>query len=108
MIQREACRGPQFTVEWYFDEKGKSQVLEYFLELSQDRKRKTLRLFRFLAEQGVLRDQTKFRFEGDGIYAFKPQPDRFLCFFFRKGKSSLRMLLKKNKTNSQSTKKNGP
>ena len=86
MIQREAYRGPQFTIEWYFSEKGKSQALEYFLELPVERKRKVLRLFRFLAEQGILRDQTKFRFEGDGIYAFKPQPDRFLCFFFKEKK----------------------
>jgi hypothetical protein len=42
-----------------------------------------LRLFRFIAELGMLKDITKFRFEGDGIYAFKPQPDRFLCFFFK-------------------------
>ena len=26
-------------------------------------------------------DTTKFRNEGDGIYAFKPQPDRYLSFF---------------------------
>ena len=26
-------------------------------------------------------DTTKFRNEGDQIFAFKPQPDRYLCFF---------------------------
>jgi len=26
-------------------------------------------------------DITKFRNEGDNIYAFKPQPDRYLSFF---------------------------
>ena len=26
-------------------------------------------------------DKTKFRYEEDGIYAFKPQPDRYLSFF---------------------------
>ena len=30
-------------------------------------------------------DKTKFRYEGDEIYAFKPQPDRYLAFF-KKGK----------------------
>jgi len=30
---------------------------------------------------GKIFDITKFRNEGDGIYAFKPQPDRFLSFF---------------------------
>jgi hypothetical protein len=29
----------------------------------------------------LLRNLTKLRNEGDGIYAFKPQSDRFLCFF---------------------------
>jgi len=29
---------------------------------------------------------SKFRNEGDGIYAFKPQPDRYLCFFFKRKK----------------------
>lgn len=57
--------------------------MDYFLRLSSDRKKKALRLFRFLGELGLLRDLTKFRNEGDGIYAFKPQPDRFLCFFFK-------------------------
>ena len=27
--------------------------------------------------------QTKFNFEGDGIFAFKPIPHRFLCFFVK-------------------------
>ncbi len=35
-----------------------------------------------LGEQGKIFDETKFRNEGDKIYAFKPQPDRYLCFFF--------------------------
>jgi hypothetical protein len=34
MIQREAYKGPEFSIEWYFDEKEKSQALEYFLDLS--------------------------------------------------------------------------
>ena len=83
MIQREAYKGSEFTIEWYFDEEDTSQPLEYFLALAPDRKRKVLRLFRLMAELGILRDQTKFRFEGESVYAFKPQPDRFLCFFFK-------------------------
>lgn len=83
MLQREAYKGPEFTIEWYFDEKGKSQALNYFLELADERKRKALKLFKFMAELGMLKDITKFRSEGDGVYAFKPQPDRFLCFFFQ-------------------------
>ena len=38
-----------------------------------------------MGDFGKILDTTKFRSEGDDIYAFKPQPDRYLCFF-RKGK----------------------
>lgn len=36
-----------------------------------------------MGDQGKVFDKTKFRNEGDKNYAFKPQPDRYLCFFFR-------------------------
>jgi hypothetical protein len=35
-----------------------------------------------MEELGRIHDETKFMHEGDGIYAFKPQPDRCPCFFF--------------------------
>jgi len=35
-----------------------------------------------MGDQGKIHDETKFIHEGDGIYAFRPQPDRYLCFFF--------------------------
>ena len=35
-----------------------------------------------MADFGKIFDKTKFRNEGGQIYAFKPQPDRFLCFFY--------------------------
>ena len=38
-----------------------------------------------MGDFGKILDITKFRAEGDEIYAFKPQPDRYLCFF-KKGK----------------------
>jgi len=34
-----------------------------------------------MAEFGKIYDINKFRNEGDGIYVFKPQPDRYLSFF---------------------------
>ena len=43
--------GDKFILEWYYDKNGKINNIE------------------------------KFRNEGDGIYAFKPQPDRYLSFF---------------------------
>ena len=36
-----------------------------------------------MGDHGKIHDETKFRSESDGIYAFKPQPHRYLCFFFK-------------------------
>ena len=38
-------------------------------------------LLKRMGDFGRIFDKTKFRTEGDQIFAFKPQPDRFLCFF---------------------------
>jgi len=38
-------------------------------------------LVKRIADVGKIFDITKFRNEGDNIYAFKPQPDRYLSFF---------------------------
>jgi phage-related protein len=38
-----------------------------------------------MGDFGKIYDTTKFTYEGDKIYAFKPQPDRYLSFF-TKGK----------------------
>lgn len=77
-----AYEGQEFTIEWYFNTGGKSQALEYYKALSMEERIKLLRLFKRIGDSGELRDKTKFNFEGDKIYAFKPQPFRFLCFFF--------------------------
>jgi hypothetical protein len=55
------------------DDAGESQFLKLF----------GCNLFRLMGDQGKIFDETKFRNEGDKIYAFKPQPDRYLSFFFR-------------------------
>ena len=34
-----------------------------------------------IGDTGKIRDERKFRNEGDKVYAFKPQPHRFLSFF---------------------------
>lgn len=81
-----AYEGSEFTIEWYFDGKGKSPALEYYEELSTNQKEKLYYLFYMLADTGKIRNEEKFRYEGDQIYAFKPAPDRFLCFFYQGGK----------------------
>lgn len=78
--------GEFFTVEWYFDETGKSQPYEFFEESTNQQKRKFLMLVQRICDFGKIVDKTKFRNEGDGIYAFKPQPDRFLSFFVKSKK----------------------
>ncbi len=73
--------GDFFTIEWYFSKNGKSQAFEYFQKLDKGRKKKILYLIKRIGDFGKISDKTKFINEDDGIYAFKPQPDRFLSFF---------------------------
>lgn len=78
-----AYKGEEFTIEWYHDANGKSQAHEYYEELSKSQKEKLEYLFYMLGDTGKIRSKEKFRNEDDQIYAFKPMPDRFLCFFYR-------------------------
>ncbi len=75
--------GERFTIEWYYNEKGYSEAFEYFLHTSNIQKRKFFILVKRMAEFGKISDITKFRNEGNDIYAFKPQPDRYLAFFIK-------------------------
>ena len=77
-----AYEGDAFTVEWFFDKHGKSEALDFFESLSNAQKRKTLMLFKRIGDFGKISDITKFRNEGEKIFAFKPQPERFLSFFY--------------------------
>lgn len=77
-----AFKGLKFTVEWYHTTDGKSKALEYFNGLDREDKIKTMNLFELMASEGKILNIQKFRHEGDGIYAFKPKPHRFMCFFF--------------------------
>jgi hypothetical protein len=83
MSQKEyiAYEGINFTIEWYYNKKGVSQSFEYFDQLSNKMQDKLLYLFKRMGDHGKISDKTKFRHEGDQIYAFKPQPERFLSFF---------------------------
>lgn len=76
-------KGLKLTVEWYFSETGKSQALTYYKKLTQSERIALLRLVKRIGDSGLIKDKTKFNFEGDKIYAFKPQPERFLCFFHK-------------------------
>jgi phage-related protein len=85
-MDAETCivyQGQCFTVEWYYDKNGNSQAYDYFLSTDQMQKRKFLVLIKKIGDFGKIFDKTKFRNEGDGIYAFKPKPDRYLSCFMK-------------------------
>lgn len=81
-----AYEGEKYTIEWYFTERGKSHALDYYNSLNRDQRLKLLYLLKRMGDAGKISDTTKFNNEGDKIYAFKPKPDRFLCFFEKQGK----------------------
>jgi hypothetical protein len=74
-------KGQAFSIEWYFDEQGDCPARLYYEGLSDERRIKFLKLARIMGDIGKIFDIAKFRNEGDQIFAFKPQPDRYLCFF---------------------------
>ena len=77
-----AFEGEKFIIEWYFDNRGKSISLDYLESLDEKEQAKLFELIKLIGNRGIIKNKTKFRNEGDKIYAFKPQPDRFLCFFY--------------------------
>ncbi len=81
-----AYQGEKFTIEWYYSQNGESQPLEFFKKLPTLDQQKFFYLVKRIGDFGFISDKTKFRNEDDGIYAFKPQPNRFLSFFFEGGK----------------------
>jgi phage-related protein len=78
--------GSAFKLEWYIDSNGKSEAQEYFNRLSEKQQLRFLFLVKRIGDFGKITNKQLFRNEGNKIYAFKPQPDRFLCFFFRGNK----------------------
>ena len=76
-----AYEGSKFTIEWYYDDSSRCEVLEYFESISELPQDKLFYLLKRMGDFGKISDKTKFRNEGNSIYVFKPQPYRFLCFF---------------------------
>jgi len=74
-------KGSKFSIKWYYDINGKSVAFDYFNDATEDLQDKFLILVKKMGDFGKIYDIKKFRNEGDGIYAFKPQPDRYLSFF---------------------------
>jgi len=83
-MDRDSCIiyiGSVFTVEWYYDERGKSPGQKFYLKSTEEQRRKIYDLITKIADDGNFLPKTQFRYEGGGIYAFKPIPDRYLSFF---------------------------
>lgn len=78
-----AYRGEQFVIEWYYTESDESPALSYYISLQKEQRLKFLHLLKRMGDSGKISDTTKFNYEGDQIYTFKPKPDRFLCFFVK-------------------------
>lgn len=77
-------RGRVFQVEFYFTEKGQLPAREYFDASDRPIQVKLLALVKYMAENGRLFDQTKFRMvdKKERIYEFKPMTERFFNFFY--------------------------
>ena len=83
-MDKDSCviyNGSSYILEWYYDKNGYSVGYNYFLGTIQEQKRKFLVLVKRMGDFGKIFDKTKFRNEGEGIFEFKPQPDRYLSFF---------------------------
>lgn len=76
-----AYKGENITIEWYFKANGRSPALEYFEKLSSTEKDKLAYNFSVINDMGKIFDIKKFRYEGDSIFVFKVQQERFFCFF---------------------------
>lgn len=86
MKEYVAYKGEKFTIEWYYNKDNESQPLDFFNNLTAIEQQKFFHLMKRMGDFGFISDKTKFRNEDDGIYAFKPQPNRFLSFFYDGGK----------------------
>lgn len=98
-MKKEDCviyKGKFFQIEWYYDANGNSQPYDYYESCDLNQKRKFLMLCQRMGDFGKINDITKFRNEGDGIFAFKPQPDRYLAFFKKGSKIIVTNAFKKS------------
>lgn len=91
-----AFKGKVYHIEFYYDDKGKCPTKEYMVKnFTASDAKKLEHLLAMMGDGGQIRNKEKFRNEGDKIYAFKPQPHRFLCFFFDGDKVILTNAFKK-------------
>ena len=68
---------------WGIASNGGCQAGDYYEALEDADRARALALFKRMAEVGKIFDKTKFNKETEKLYAFKPQPHRFFCFFVK-------------------------
>jgi len=100
-----AYLGKEYTIEWYHDSHGKSVALQYYQKLTMQERIKVMQLFKRMGDVGEIKDVTKFNYEDSQVYAFKPKPDRFLCFFYVGKKISVTNAFRKKQPKLPDTEK---
>ncbi|MBF0330540.1 MAG: type II toxin-antitoxin system RelE/ParE family toxin [Candidatus Omnitrophica bacterium] len=77
-------QGEKFQVEFYFNQKGELPAKEYFDLADRQVKIKLLAMVKYIAENGRMFDEGKFRIvnKKEKIYEFKPLAERFFNFFY--------------------------
>ncbi len=98
-----AYKGAKYTIEWYFTKNGNSQPLEYFNDLPALEQQRLFHIVKRLGDFGFVSDKTKFCNEGDDIYAMKPQPNRFLSFFYEGNKIIITNAFVKKRAETEKT-----
>jgi hypothetical protein len=70
VVEKYSCiayRGSEFTVEWYFNEKERSQAFEYYLTLTAVERRKVLMLFKRMGDFGKISVTNAFQKKSDKL-----------------------------------------
>ena len=77
--------GEQYSVFFHAQDKGASEVYDYYQQCDDLTRASLLYLVKIIANTGRIYDETKFRVEDKQhkIYCFKPKKERFFCFFFK-------------------------
>lgn len=76
-------KGPKFQIEFYYNKNGEMPAKEYFGSAGHDVQVKLLALVKYMADNGKLYDERKYRQvdKNDKIFEFKPLGERFFNFF---------------------------
>jgi len=77
--------GKYFSVYFHAESPGMSKVYEYYISCDDVTRASLQFLARRIADTGRIFDETRFRIEDreNRIFCFKPQKDRFFCFFHK-------------------------